>query len=459
MESRLKRRTRRTLGVMVLTAALAIVAVSAQSEGAGSLVAARPPMGWNSWDSFGLSVTEQEFQANANWMAQHLLKFGWEYAVVDEGWYLPNPDAKAGSFRFNMDAHGRYAPAANRFPLAAKSAGFKELAEWTHARKLKFGIHIIRGIPREAVEKNLVIAGSRFRAAEAANKNDTCRWNADNYGVKANAAGQAYYDSIAALYANWGVDFVKIDCITVPYLSDEIRMFSDALGKTGRPIALSLSPGPTPIEQIGDLRKRAQMWRISDDFWDHWKKWPDRAWSQSLLDQFGMAAKWAPNVEAGHWPDADMLPIGYLGPRPGEGKARTTDLTHDEQKTLLTLWSMLRSPLIAGCNFTQIDESTTGLFTNEEVIGVDQRSRGSREVLNDGKKAIWMSKPESGSGAYVAIFNLSDAAQRIEYPLQAIGLSGVSFRVRDLWAKKDAGTMDVLKVSLQPHASALYRLQ
>ncbi|MBV9226273.1 MAG: alpha-galactosidase, partial [Acidobacteriaceae bacterium] len=190
-------------------------------------LAPTPPMGWNSWDSYGLSVTQDEFKANAEYLAKNLLRYGWEYAVVDEGWYLQNPEGKAGTFRFTTDANGRYTPALNRFP-AGNRPGFTDLADWIHARKMKFGIHIIRGIPREAVEKNLPIAGSRYRAAEAANKSDTCKWNADNYGLKANAAGQAYYDSIAALYASWGVDYVKIDCISYPYLDDEIHMFSAA---------------------------------------------------------------------------------------------------------------------------------------------------------------------------------------------------------------------------------------
>ncbi len=417
-------------------------------------------MGWNSWDSYGMTVTQDEFEANAEWMKQHLRPHGWEYVVVDEGWYLANPDAKAGNFRFTIDTNGRYTPAANRFPLAARNAGFKKLADWVHARNMKFGIHIIRGIPRQAVEKNLPIAGSEFRAADAADQSDTCAWNADNYGIKPNGAGQSYYDSIAALYATWGVDFVKIDCISSPYKADEIRMFSGALRKTGRPIVLSLSPGPTPLDKVDELRKYAQMWRISGDIWDHWKDWPKpRDWSQGLLAQFQTTAKWARYVEAGHWPDADMLPLGQLGPRPGEGQPRQTEFTRDEQRTLMTLWSIFRSPLIAGGNLTQTDDWTTALLTNDEVIAVDQHSSGGHAVVDDGKKAIWAAKPDAGGRAYVALFNLSDAPQTIEYPLQALGLNGTAFQVRDLWERKDIGTLDQLRATLRPHASVLYRLK
>ena len=421
-------------------------------------LAPTPPMGWNSWDSYGLSVTQDEFKANADYLAKNLLRYGWEYAVVDEGWYLQNPEGKAGTFRFTMDANGRYNPALNRFP-AGNRPGFADLADWIHARKMKFDIHIIRGIPREAADKNLPIAGSSYHAKDAANRSDTCQWNADNYGVKANAAGQAYYDSIAALYAGWRVDYVKIDCISHPYLDDEIHMFSAALRKTGRPIVLSLSPGPTPLDKADDVGKYAQLWRISGDVWDHWQQLPKQEWTQGLLAQFQLVAKWAPHAGAGHWPDADMLPIGYLGPRPGFGKARPNAFTHDEQRTLITLWSIARSPLFMGGNLTKMDEWTTSLLTNEEVLAVDQRSNGGREMVNDGVKAVWIDKAGTQGTMYIALFNLSDAPQIVTYPLQSILMNRTSGAVRNLWEHKELGVTDTLKVQLPPHASALFQLR
>ncbi len=419
-------------------------------------MAATPPMGWNSWDSYGLSVTQQEFQANAAYMAGNLRQHGWQYAVVDEGWFLRNPDAKPGNFQYTMDEHGRFTPAVNRFPLAAADAGFTKLAQWVHARNLLFGLHIVRGIPREAVDKNVPIAGSRFHAAEAADKSDTCKWNSDNYGVAANAAGQAYYDSLAALYAGWGVDFVKIDCISSPYRGNEIRMFSEALRKTKRPIILSLSPGPTPIDKIAELREYAQMWRISGDVWDHWLQWPNQNWSQGVLAQFDTAAKWGSLVEAGHWPDADMLPLGYLGPRPGQGKARQSALTQDEARTLMTLWCIFRSPLVIGGNLTRLDNQTRALLTNDEVLNVNRDGSGARQVLNEAQKIVWIAHSGRTGIAYVGLFNVADGPQTIEYPLQPLG--GVTFSIRNLWEQKDMGTADRVKVTLRPHASALFRV-
>jgi hypothetical protein len=422
-------------------------------------LASTPPMGWNSWDSYGLSITESEFRSNVDVLAEKLQPYGWNYAVVDEGWYLSNPEAKAGEFKFTLDDNGRYTPAVNRFPSAANGAGFKPIADYVHSRNLKFGIHIIRGIPREAVTRNLAIAGSDYRASDAADQSDTCPWNADNYGVKSTPAGQAYYDSLAKLYASWGVDFVKIDCIAAqPYKGEEIRMFSLALENSRRPIVLSLSPGPAPLDKLDELRRYAQMWRISGDFWDHWGPWPHFEFAQGLMKQFTTTAQWVSDIEPGHWPDADMLPVGYLGPRPGAGEPRESRLTHDEQRTVLTLWSIFRSPLIMGGNLTRLDEFTASLLTNPEVIAVDQHSSSNRVLVNSSSRAVWTAHPETGAGLYVALFNLSDHPDTLQYSWNDMGLETSRYSVRDLWAQQEIPDVSDLKVTLQPHASALYRV-
>ena len=312
-------------------------APSPQSEAA--TLAVTPPMGWNSWDGYGTTVKEADVKANAQWLAEHLKPFGWQYVVVDMEWFVTNPmpEGNSKTSLYSMDNYGRYTPAVNRFPSAANDAGFKPLADYVHSLGLKFGIHILRGIPKQAVEKNLPIEGSSYHAMDAADTSDTCPWNFDNYGIDGSKPGaQAYYDSIAKLYASWEVDLIKVDCISSrPYKGDEIRMLSSALAKTGRPIVLSLSPGPAPLEKADEMRKYAQMWRISNDIWDLWHSTVD--YPQGLGDQFANVAKWAGKAQPGHWPDADMLPLGYLGPAPGWGQPRYTRLTHDEQRTFLTL--------------------------------------------------------------------------------------------------------------------------
>jgi alpha-galactosidase len=444
-----------TLSLLV-TALVALVSLPAM--GATGL-ATTPPMGWNSWDSYGLTVTEAEYKANVAWFHQHLQPLGWQYVVVDEGWYLRNPGQKGAAQGFIMDGDGRYRVADNRFPSAAAGADFKPLAAWVHARGLKFGIHIIRGIPREAVDKNLPIAGSAFHAADAADPSDTCRWNGDNYGLKANAAAQAYYDSIMRMYAGWGIDYIKVDCISKPYKADEIHMMSAAIKKSGRAIVLSLSPGPTPIEEAKDLLQYAQLWRISDDMWDTWSAPPNATFPAGLENQFAREAQWAPYAEAGHWPDADMLPLGYLGPRPGWGEARASRLTADESKLLMTLWSIARSPLVTGTNLTRMDAATEALYTNPEVIAVDQHSKENRQLSRNGAAVVWTALPESGAGRYVAMFNLGNTAQTMEYTWKHLGLSDGAHAVRDLWQRKDLGTAASLKTTLPAHAAMLYRIR
>ncbi|MFZ0519239.1 MAG: glycoside hydrolase family 27 protein [Acidobacteriaceae bacterium] len=421
-------------------------------------VATTPPMGWNSWDSYGLTITEQQFKQNVDWLHTHLQPSGWQYVVIDEGWYLASPQkADQG---YTVDANGRYVPAVDRFPSADKDRGFKPLADYVHSLGLKFGIHIIRGIPKEAVARNLPIAGSNYRAAEAADTSDTCRWNNDNYGVRDNAAGQAYYDSIAKLYAGWGVDFVKIDCISQPYKTASIHMVSRALKKTGRPIVLSLSPGPTPLADASDVVQQAQMWRISDDFWDVWNR--DTAsgdFPQSVVHQFPLLAQWERYAGPGHWPDADMLPIGWLGPQPGWQQARSSRLTPDETRTVLTLWAIARSPLILGANLTRMDGVTESMLTNREVVAVDQDSTGNQARLHTKTTWVWTARATSAKGEYVALFNVSDAPIDLSYTWHDLGISSGKHQVHDLWLHRVLDQTQGIKVTLTPHASVLYRVE
>jgi len=442
-----------------VAATVFMVALSCLPARAGDAsLAPTPPMGWNSWDSYGRTLTEAQFKANADWMAKHLKRFGWQYVVIDEGWYVPNVESDPKDYKFLMTDDGRFVPVMTRFPSAANGVGFKPLADYAHSRGLKFGIHIIRGIPREAVDKNLPIADSQYHAQDAADLSDTCPWNAYNYGVKNTEAGQAYYDSILKLYASWHVDFIKADCIAShPYKPEEIRMIANAIKKSGRPMILSLSPGPTALDNAAEVSKYSEMWRICDDFWDHWGPWEKHDWSQSLYQQFATTAKWAQHVAPGGWPDADMLPLGHF-PSPGADDVRSTRLTPDEQRTMVTLWSIFRSPLIMGGDLPSADKWTESLLTNPEVIAVDQHSRGNHAVVTTSKTAIWLAQPENGQDYYVAVFNIEDSEQTIHYEWKDLGLTGSGYKMRDLWQRRNAGSGPSLTVKLPPHASVLYRL-
>ncbi len=447
--------------ILPVIAALTVVALSCwPARQDMSVMVQTPPMGWNSWDSWGLTIDESQFRNTTTWFQQNLQRFGWQYVVIDEGWFAQHPENAVGHMDYTMSDDGRYLPAANRFPSAAGGKGFRPLSDWVHSLGLKFGIHIVRGIPREAVARNLRIAHSHYTAAEAADTSDTCSWNSDNYGVKNNKAGQAYYDSLADLYAKWGVDYLKVDCISQPWHGDQIHMVEHALMQSGRPIILSLSPGPTPIEDANDAVRSAQLWRISDDMWDLWSK-PSGApaFPQSLRNQFGMIAKWEPYAAPGHWPDADMLPIGYLGPHPGWGQPRQTRLTHDEIRTMMTLWSIGRSPLFIGTNLLQMDAFTESVLTNPDVLAVDQYAENSHPIVQKENTVVWMASVPQHAGDYVAIFNLSDAPQTLTYSWQDLGFPFGHRRVRDLWARQELGYADQIEAKLAPHAAALYEVE
>jgi hypothetical protein len=405
-------------------------------------------------------VSEADVRKAASWIAKHLRSYGWQYVVVDMEWFVTNPTPAGNSARsqFSIDAYGRYVPAPNRFPSAANDAGFKPLADYVHSLGLKFGLHMLRGIPRQAVENNQPIADSPYHARDAADVSDRCPWNPDNYGLDAaKPAAQAYYDSIARLYAQWGVDLVKVDCIASrPYKGDEIRMLSAALRRTERPIVLSLSPGPAPLEKIDEMRQYAEMWRISDDVWDMWHS--SVTYPQGLGDQFPRAALWAGRSTPGHWPDADMLPLGYLGPSPGWGKARATRLTHDEQRTLMSLWCIFRSPLMWGGNPAESDDWTTSLLTNSEVLDVDQHSTQSEVALANDNLVVWRAQPASGKGTYIAAFNLRETPQKVRLAWKDLSLPGGRYSLRDLWQHSNLGKSAALELSLPPHGSVLYHL-
>ncbi len=429
-------------------------------------------MGWNSWDAYGFTIDEAQFRANATVLAS-LEQFGWRYAVIDEGWYMANPDGKTladKKYRWNGD--GLLIPVDARYPSAAHGAGFRPLADWLHSQGLKFGIHIVRGIPRQVVAQNLPIAGTAFHAADAADLASSCPWDEGNWGVKDNAAGQAYYDAMLKLYAGWGVDFLKVDCISDhPYRPTEIRQIAAAIRKTGRPIVLSLSPGPTHPSHVAEIQQYAQMWRITNDHWDGWK-FPDQTadgFPFGLRGDFAMLAQWSPYSGPGSWPDPDMLPEGWLGPHPGWGDVRASRLTADEQRTEFTLWCVTRSPLIVGANLTRLDALTRSLMTNQTLLFVDQNANDSRPVDLSAlgpqfeNIRVWRATVgkagDRGYAEYFAFFNLADHATTVRAPWKALGLDNRKHSAENAWDDSTTKDAKEISVNLPAHGSALFHVR
>jgi alpha-galactosidase len=417
--------------------------------------AASPPMGWNSWDCYGPTVVESEVKANADYMAENLKAYGWEYIVVDIRWYVDND--KAGGYNqvnpeYNIDEYGRMMPSIVRFPSAEGGKGFSQLAGYIHEKGLKFGIHVMRGIPVMAVKNNLPVKGTAVTAKDISSEEGQCTWLKDMYTVDATRPGaQEYYNSIMELYASWGVDFLKIDDLSSPYHDTEIEMIRKAIDLTGRKIVLSTSPGPTPVEKIDHIKKNANMWRTVGDFWDNWPQ---------LKEEFNVLNQWSSSVEPGSWPDGDMLPLGHIGIRAERGIDRMTNFTKDEQITLMSLFAVFRSPLMFGGDLPGCDPFTLSLITNKNVIYINQHSINGKQLFRENDLIAWTAEdPESGD-KFLAFFNASDSAGKAEIGVrfEQIGLKG-SHSVKDLWTGETMGEFTgYFKASVNSHGAGLFRI-
>ena len=412
-----------------------------------------PPMGWNSWDCYGPTVVEAEVKANADYMAKNLKEFGWQYIVIDIRWYVEND--KSGGYnqtdpKYVIDEYGRYLPAMNRFPSSANGKGFKPISDYIHSKGLKFGIHMMRGIPLIAVNRNTPILGTNIKAQDIYTPEGQCRWLKDNYTVDSKKEGaQAYYNSLFQLYASWGLDFVKVDDLAghLP----EIEMVRKAIDNCGRPIVLSISPGPAKLDQAEFLKKNANMWRTVGDFWDNWPQ---------LKPQFTVCANWAPHTGAGHFPDADMLPLGKIGIRSERGAPRMTWFNRDEQYSVMSLFAIFRSPLMFGGNLPDNDEFTLSLLTKKEVLNVNQHSINNKQLFRNVDLIAWTADdPETGD-KFLALFNATDSPGTAEISVDflQIGLKGTHL-VTDLWSGKKLGSIsNRFSAKINRHGAGLYRI-
>ena len=273
---------------------------------------------------------------------------------------------------------------------------------------------------------------------------------------------QEYYDSIVALYAQWGVDFIKCDdiCNTNLYVehpysaAHEIEMLQHAIEKCGRDIVLSLSPGPALIEKAWHYETDASMWRITDDFWDTW---------ELLYDMFRRCELWQNHVGCGSFPDCDMLPVGRLGK--GFGQERQTNFTRDEQKTMMTLWCMFGSPLMIGGELTKLDDWTRFLLTRQELLQMLDADYVGRQVARDLRHAVWSCVNEKKDERYLALFNFMEQPARCEVALpeteafaDMCGQTG-TIRARELWDGTELIVQnDSLSSEIPAHGVHVFRI-
>lgn len=437
----------------------------------------KAPMGWNSYDYYDTTVNEEQVKANAEYMASHLKEAGWEYIVVDIEWYAKGAGSMRELYQYipfaevQMDGYGRLQPDEERFPSSANGKGFGPLADDIHRLGLKFGIHIMRGIPRTAAHQHLPVWGTDVTADQIADPSSICGWNPDMYGIRKNVKGaQEYYDSIIRMYAEWGVDYIKCDdiCNTNLYRENqysaahEVEMIQSAIQKTGRDIVLSLSPGPALIEKAWHYEKYANMWRITDDFWDQW---------ELLKNMFARCELWQNHVSEGSYPDCDMLPVGKLGK--GFGNEWDTRFTKEEQITMMTLWCMFGSPLMIGTDLTLLDEWTLWLLTRKDILKLTSNDYTARQVYRDEESAVWSclnvnkkdeKEAKEAKEAYIALFNFTDQAKEIECELPQIeqfaGFEQSFSNAKELWTGNEICVKDgCLKDQAPAHGARLFYLQ
>jgi alpha-galactosidase len=442
--------------ILILTSSFLIISCNnfssaTKNETGGLKIKAQtPPMGWNSWNCLDFRATEADIRKVADYMSENLMKYGWEYVVIDAGWYYPPEitcnDGKMDNLPQNLDKYGRLIPDEKKYPSSANNAGFKELSDYIHSKGLKFGIHIMRGIPWNATASNLPVKNSNYNASEIADRENTCEWNKSMYGLKDYTGAKAYYRSLIELYSAWGVDFIKADDMIRPLYEHELKALSEAIDEIDPEIVLSLSPGKAKIADAQKLTQSSEMWRVSNDFWDDWKY---------VVPMFELLKDWTPYRSYGNWPDADMLPFGKLRKKGGDEWVASllndspeniideySRLKPDEIYTVMTLWTIAKSPLMLGGYLPENDKFINNLITNEKAIGVNQHSRNNKEVYNQNNTIVWKaSDPENNGTTYLAVFNLEDEKRNVKLSFEELGYDGNLFRTYDIWQKKNLGIL------------------
>ena len=370
-----------------------------------------PPMGWNSWDCYASAVTEAQVRQNAEFMRDNLKDLGWDYVIIDIRWYTDDTGRWYNQSNpvFTYDQYGRYTPDTGRFPSAADGRGFKTFGDELHAMGLKWGIHIMRGVPKVAVQNKCPILGTPYTCDQIYKTDTLCTWLSDNYSIDCTKPGaQEYYNSIINMYAEWGIDFLKVDDLSRPYHDGEIWLIRNAIDQCGRDIVFSLSPGATPLEKAADCQDKANMWRMMDDFWDSWS---------DLYKEFELCANWNQYRQVGHYPDCDMLPLGRLelSNSSYNGNGRWTYFSEDEQRTMMTLWTIFKSPLFFSGDFTYNDDWTNSLIMNRDAIYIDQHSTDNRQVSNNKAAVVWAADDPDSQTKYAAVFNISGSSNWLRY--------------------------------------------
>jgi alpha-galactosidase len=402
-----------------------------------------PLLGWNSYNCYGTHIDEKLTWENLEAFIQKLKPHGYEYFVLDAGWYR-HFDLKPGETwptdgdqaHLALDEFGRFVPSPVLFPH-----GFKAVVEHARQHGVKFGLHLMRGIPRKAVELNLPIKGTPYFARDIANVKDVCSWSNLNYGIDmAKPGAQAYYDSVAELVSSWGVDFIKYDDIV--HKPAEINAVADAIARTGRRIILSISPGDDIDPAYYETYQRADMIRISRDVWDL---------REDIEISFNQWDKLRPYADKGFWLDMDMIPFGHLRVNypaskhklnSTRGYERMDYFTYAQKKSFITQRAMAASPLFMGGTLTSSDKTSFELITDREMLACNQNGvTGSlvKRISDYSEKVdVWKTPHKSlANTGWIGVFNRSPYMEIIRFDKGELGLNpGVTYSLHDIWGRK-----------------------
>lgn len=411
----------------------------AQSSGQTS----SPFLGWNSYNCYGSHINEKLTWENLEAFIQKLKPYGYEYFVLDAGWYR-HYDLKPGEawptdgdkVYLNIDEFGRFIPSPVYFP-----DGFKAIIDYAHKHGVKFGLHLMRGIPREAVKKNLPIKGTKYFARDIVNVKDTCSWSVLNYGIDMDKPGaQEYYNSVLELLAVWGVDFIKYDDIV--HKPREINAVADAIAKTGKKIVLSISPGDDINPEYFETYKRAQMIRISRDIWDL---------KEDLEISFERWEQILPYADKGFWLDMDMIPFGHIRVNypvtrhilnSTRGYERMDYFSYAQKKTFITQRAMAASPLFMGGALTSSPKTVFELITNQDMLACNQNGvtgKLIKRISNYSEKVdVWKTTHKTWDNeGWIGVFNRNQYMELIRLKKEELGLNkGDSYQLYDIWGQR-----------------------
>lgn len=414
---------------------ITLMAIAPANVPANQPIAPKPPLGWNSFDSYGVYLHEKAALANLEAMGEHLAPYGYEYFVIDNGWfgeYVLKPgtlyplEKHASDVRINEFGH----------VIASKTyfpGGLKPIIDRCHELGLKFGIHMMRGIPRKAYDQNLPIKGTPYRARDIADTNpkNNCTWCLYNYGVDMTKPGaQEWYDGLIQHLADMGVDMIKYDDI-VPFPA-EVEAVAKAIAKTGKPILLSLSPGgqvdPAAIKSF----QMAHMLRVTKDVWDE---------AHYLDECFDAWGKWTGKQADNFWIDMDMVPFGQLlmmSPEievagddneaavrlAGKGYRRWQQFSQDQMFTFITLRALSASPLMIGGDLPTLDGFSLRLLTDPDMLACNQNGVMGKLVSAQDGIEVWMTpekrRPDKG---WIGVFNRTDVVKRVTLDKSFLGLT------------------------------------